>query len=270
MSNILLWTNLGTKKINRSILRKELLRYSYYDETCWKILSELDNTICLQIYSDGYIRLHLMNSGVIILENISDIDLKMLLEDIYINTEKYNKKEIKFSIINKEELITLFANNIGEITLKRYDLFNKLLNSQYSSPKINSFLLCLNNITKITINTNAKLLYLQNNGVLRGFIKDNSNENLINVLLDIIQSTTQIINKFKTVIIDEDSKIYAIVEKKAISGLFFNKLPLTIYGFIKVTIFANGEITFSYKNICNEVSTCELKELEEIIKEELK
>ena len=50
-----------------------------------------------------------------------------------------------------------------------------------------------------------------------------------------------------------DDNIYMIIKKDALNGDFFKKLPLEVYGFIKVEVLAQKNFGLSFMNISQDV-----------------
>jgi len=50
-----------------------------------------------------------------------------------------------------------------------------------------------------------------------------------------------------------DQDIFMIVKKDALTGQFFKKLPIEVYGFIRVDVYAKKKYGMSFMNISDEV-----------------
>lgn len=97
---------------------------------------------------------------------------------------------------------------------------------------------------------------------------ENADEKCIKALIELLDDKEDYFafkNRFKAMIIDEDTGISIIVEKKE-----YTPLPLKVYGFLKPMKLGNGRISFSYRCICDEVTPSQLSDLEEDLREEIR
>lgn len=168
---------------------------------------------------------------------------------------------------NKKNIIIWYGNKVRVVPLsviyRRFNLLNFDL--------------------KNLINTKCIQIYIDN--VIRLHLKhshfeepksifiEDVDEKCIAAFIEILNSDEDYFifkNRFKVFEIDEDSGIYCIVSKSDMSDISFDELPIKVYGFIKATKLDKGNISFSYKNLCDLLSASELQDIKQYIKKELK
>jgi len=102
----------------------------------------------------------------------------------------------------------------------------------------------------------------------KSILIDNTNPKCISAFIELLNSDEDYFsfkNRFKAMIIDEDTGISIIVDKQEATNL-----PIKVYGFLKPMKLGNGRICFSYRCICDEVSPSQLSDLEEQLRKDLR